>query len=96
MEAVREMWNVASANGVTMEARANLRVATTHAIRLAAEVVENVYTLSGAAAIFEAHLIQRHFQDIHVITQHVQGRLNNYEVAGQHWLGLSVDDDSRL
>ena len=96
MEAVRDMWNAASADRITMEARASLRVATTHAIRLAAEVVDSVYTLSGAAAIFESHLIQRHFQDMHVITQHVQGRLNNYEVAGQHWLGLSVDDDARL
>ena len=76
--------------------RANLRVATTHAIRLAAEVVDSVYTLSGAVAIFEGHPMQRYFQDIHVITQHVQGRLTNYEVAGQHWLGLSVEGDTRL
>jgi alkylation response protein AidB-like acyl-CoA dehydrogenase len=96
MEAVADMWNAAMADNVTMEARAHLRVATTHAIRLAAEVVESVYTLSGAAAIFEGRLIQRHFQDIHVITQHVQGRLTNYEVAGQHWLGLSVEGDTRL
>ena len=54
--------------------------------------MESIYTLSGAAAIFEGRLIQRHFQDIHVITQHVQGRLGNYEVVGQHWLGLSVDE----
>lgn len=92
MEAVRDMWDEASAGTVTMERRAALRVATTHAIRLAAQVVESIYTLSGSAAIFEGRLIQRHFQDIHVITQHVQGRLGNYEVAGQHWLGLSVDE----
>jgi alkylation response protein AidB-like acyl-CoA dehydrogenase len=95
MEAVRDMWDDASAGTVTMERRAALRVATTHAIRLAAQVVENLYTLSGAASIFEGRLIQRHFQDIHVITQHVQGRLGNYEVVGQHWLGLEVDQ-SRL
>jgi len=92
MEAVRDMWNEASAGTVTMERRAALRVATTHAIRLAAQVVESIYTLCGAAAIFEGSLIQRHFQDIHVITQHVQGRLGNYELVGQHWLGLPIDD----
>jgi alkylation response protein AidB-like acyl-CoA dehydrogenase len=96
MEAARDMWNEASADNVTMDGRANLRVATTHAIRLAAEVVDSIYNLSGAAAIFEGQLLQRYFQDIHVITQHVQGRLNNYEVVGQHCLGLSVEGDIRL
>ena len=96
MEAARDMWNDALADNVTIEGRANLRVATTHAIRLAAQVVDSVYTLSGAATIFEGQLLQRHFQDIHVITQHVQGRLNNYEVVGQHCLGLSVEGDIRL
>lgn len=91
MEAVQEMWEEASAGTITMERRAALRAATTHAIRLAAQVIEALYTLSGAASIFEGRLIQRHFQDIHVITQHVQGRLGNYEVVGQHWLGLEVD-----
>ena len=96
MEAARDMWNEALADNVTMDGRANLRVATTHAIRLAAEVVDSIYNLSGAAAIFEGQLLQRYFQDIHVITQHVQGRLNNYEVVGQHCLGLSVEGDIRL
>jgi hypothetical protein len=92
MEAVRDMWDEALAGTVTMERRAALRVATTHAIRLAAQVVEAVYTLSGAAAIFDGRLIQRHFLDMHVITQHVQGRLGNYELVGQVWLGLPVDE----
>ena len=96
MEAVHEMWDAASAGTITMDHRAALRAATTHAIRLAAQVVESIYTISGAAAIFEGQLIQRHFQDIHVITQHVQGRLGNYEVVGQHWLGLPVEGDARL
>jgi hypothetical protein len=35
--------------------------------------------------------LQRHFQDIHVITQHLQGRLAHYELVGRYWLGLSID-----
>jgi hypothetical protein len=72
-----------------------LRLATTHAIRLAAQLVESIYSASGATAAFEGNLIQRHFQDIHVITQHVQGRLAHYELVGRHWLGLPIDE-SRL
>src|SRR5204862_8262825 len=72
MEAVYALWDAASAGNITMEQRAALRAATTHAIRLAAQVIESIYTLAGASAIFEGRLIQRHFQDIHVITQRVQ------------------------
>jgi len=96
MEAVGDLWNELTSTGaVSMERRAALRLASTHAIRLAAQVVENLYSASGATAVFEGNLIQRHFQDIHVITQHLQGRLSHYETVGQHWLGLPIDD-SRL
>ena len=33
--------------------------------------------------------------DMNVITQHGQSRLQHYESAGKHWLGLEIDD-SRL
>lgn len=96
MEAVHELWNeLVSTEVASMERRATLRLATTHAIRLAAKIVEDIYSACGATAVFEGDLIQRHFQDIHVITQHVQGRLSHYETVGQHWLGLPIDD-SRL
>jgi len=96
MEAVGDIWNDATVTGaVSLDRRVALRVAATHAIRLAAQIVESVYTACGATAAFEGNLIQRHFQDIHVITQHVQGRLSHYELVGQHWLGLTIDE-SRL
>jgi hypothetical protein len=37
-------------------------------------------------------VIQPCFQDIHVITRHMQGRLARRERVGQHWLGLPIDD----
>ena len=93
MEAVCELWNEATSTGaVSLERRATLRLAATHAIRLAAQLIEGLYAACGATAAFDGNLIQRHFQDIHVITQHVQGRLAHYELVGRHWLGLPVDD----
>lgn len=93
MEAIGAIWNEATSTGaVSLERRATLRLAATHAIRLAAQLVERIYTACGATAAFEGNLIQRHFQDIHVITQHVQGRLSHYEMVGRHWLGLPIDD----
>lgn len=96
MEAIHDIWDEATQkDAVTLERRVGLRLAGTHAIRLAAQIIESIYTASGATAAFEGNLIQRHFQDIHVITQHVQGRLAYYEMFGQHQMGLPVDE-SRL
>jgi alkylation response protein AidB-like acyl-CoA dehydrogenase len=92
-EAVRDIWNqVASGGTPTLDQRATLRIAATHAIRLAARIVDAVYSAAGATAVYESHLLQRHFQDIHVITQHLQSRLSHYEMVGRHWLGLPVDE----
>ena len=91
-EAVRDIW-AASVNGaITLDHRANLRLATTHGIRLAAQIVDTVYNAAGTTAVYDGHLLQRHFQDIHVITQHLQGRLSHYELIGRYWLGLKIDE----
>jgi alkylation response protein AidB-like acyl-CoA dehydrogenase len=93
METVRDIWNEATAGAVSLEQRAVLRLATTHGIRLACQVIDTVYNAAGATAAYEGNLIQRHFQDIHVITQHLQGRMAHYELVGRHWLGLPIDQD---
>jgi alkylation response protein AidB-like acyl-CoA dehydrogenase len=96
METVRELWaEVSGAGAITLDQRAALRLATTHAIRLAVQVVDAVYNAAGVTAVYEDNLIQRHFQDVHVISQHLQGRLAHYELVGRHALGLPVDE-SRL
>lgn len=93
MEAVHDIWNEAKQTGtVTLQRRASLRLAGTHAIRTSAEIIERIYTACGATSAFDGNLIQRYFQDIHVITQHVQGRLANYEMVGKFHLGLPVDE----
>jgi indole-3-acetate monooxygenase len=93
METVRDLWaTVESKGALTLDQRATLRLATTHGIRLAAQVIDTVYNAAGATAAYEDHPIQRHFQDIHVITQHLQGRLAHYELVGRHTLGLPVDE----
>jgi len=95
-EAVGEIWNEATSTGaVTQDRRAALRLATTHAIRLAVDIVDTLYQAAGVSAIYEGNLLQRHFQDIHVISQHLQGRLSHYELVGKYSLGLKIDQ-SRL
>ena len=91
-EAIRDTWAAASAGELAMDDRANLRIATTHALRLAVDVVDAAYNAAGATAIYEEHPLQRYFQDAHVISQHLQSRLAMYELVGRFWLGLPIDE----
>ena len=92
-ETVRDLWATVSAAGtLSLDQRATLRIATTHAIRLAIQVVDTVYNAAGATAVYEGHPLQRAFQDMHVISQHTQARRTHYEFVGRHWLGLPIDE----
>ena len=92
-EAVGQLWaGLTTVGAITLEHRATLRLATTHAIRLAVQIVDKVYNLAGATAVYESNPIQRYFQDVHVMSQHLQARLAHYELVGRHWLGLKIDE----
>lgn len=92
-EAVRDLWAAVSATGtISLDHRAALRIAATHAMWLAVQVVDTVYNAAGATAVYEGHPLQRAFQDIHVISQHLQARRAHYELVGRHWLGLEIDE----
>ena len=91
-ESMSTVWDSACSRGsLTLEERINLRLATTYAIRTAASVVDVCYNLCGSGAIFASNPIQRRFQDIHVITQHLQAHPTNYESAGQFFLGYEPE-----
>ncbi len=91
-ETVREIWEPIHATGATTQPiRAALRTATTFALRQSASVVDTAYNLAGATAVLESHPLQRHFQDAHVITQHVQSRMAHYQTIGRYYLGLEPD-----
>ncbi len=92
-ETVRDVWDTVSTKGVvSLDQRVSLRTAATHTIRLAIEAVDLVYNAAGATSIYDGHPIQRAFQDIHVISQHVQSRRAHYELVGRHWLGVPVPE----
>lgn len=89
IEKASGLWTSACDKGsVTLEERIPLRLASTHAIRQAAEVADIAYAICGASSIFDSHPIQRKFQDAHAVTQQIQGRMEHYETAGQFALGL--------
>jgi indole-3-acetate monooxygenase len=92
-ETVRDVWTTVSAACTpSLDQRAALRIATTHVMWLAMRVVDTVYHAAGATAIYKGHALQRAFQDVHVMSQHVQARRTHYELVGRHWLGLPIDE----
>jgi alkylation response protein AidB-like acyl-CoA dehydrogenase len=86
-----EIWASVVASGAppTLEQRLTLRLATTHVIREAKDVVAMVYEYAGSSAIFEKGPFERRFRDIHAMTQHMQARFTNYETVGMALLGLT-------
>lgn len=89
---LQRSWEAAG-NGsgqLPLDLRIETRMATTYAIQQSKEVVEMAYQAAGANAIFESGAFERRFRDVHTVTQQIQGHLDNFEVVGQHLLGMPV------
>lgn len=76
---------------ISKSQRVDLRMAGTHVIRESAAVVNLAYTVAGSTAIYQDNPLQRRFQDMHVITQHVQARMSHYGYVGRHFLGHAFE-----
>ena len=88
-ESASSVWQSATTKTpLTIEQRVKLRLASTFAIRKATEVVDIAYSLCGSNAILQTNPVQRQFQDIHVVSQHIQGRSTHFETAGQFFMGM--------
>ncbi|MCC7369061.1 MAG: acyl-CoA dehydrogenase family protein [Chloroflexi bacterium] len=91
-EQVRLAWGAIQEQGVLpLVNRVGLRGATTFTLRKTADVVDTAYNLAGGTVVLESHPLQRLFQDVHVVTQHVQAREQHYELIGRYLLGLETD-----
>ena len=71
--------------------RASLRLAATHAARVAARVVDAAYHLGGGASIYESSPLQRHFRDVHTMTQHIMVNEISLKPVGRVLFGLPTD-----
>jgi alkylation response protein AidB-like acyl-CoA dehydrogenase len=89
---VEAAWIAANEAGeVSVQARAGLRAAATHAIEAARDVTVAMYELGGGAAIYESSPLQRRLRDVHVATQHMLVAPSTWELAGRSLLGQPLD-----
>jgi alkylation response protein AidB-like acyl-CoA dehydrogenase len=73
------------------QGRASLRLAATHAARAAARVVDTAYHLGGGASIYDSSPLQRHFRDVHTMTQHIMVSEISLKPVGRVLFGLPTD-----
>ncbi len=91
VEAIGDAWAEAERGAITVERRAALRLASTHATNESARAVDLCYTLAGGSSVYRSNTLQRRFRDAHVITQHMMVAPPSYELAGRVVLGLPTD-----
>jgi alkylation response protein AidB-like acyl-CoA dehydrogenase len=92
LDTVRETWDrVDAGSKMTVRDRAMLRLAATNAALACARAVDICYNLGGGSAIYEESRLQRHFRDIHTLTQHVMVGPATLEVVGRVMLDIPTD-----
>jgi alkylation response protein AidB-like acyl-CoA dehydrogenase len=82
--AIETAWRAAQDGPtVPVDARTRLRLAATHGVRTAADVVRTMYDLAGGSAIYDGAPLQRRFRDAFTATAHFQVNQASYELPGR-------------
>jgi indole-3-acetate monooxygenase len=76
---------------VPVETRTRLRLAATHGVRTAADVVRTMFDLAGGSAIYDGAPLQRRFRDAFTATAHFQVNEASRELPGRILLGQSAE-----
>jgi alkylation response protein AidB-like acyl-CoA dehydrogenase len=91
-DSLAQLWTTLLTTGqVTMEARALVRLATSHAVSSAVQAVDLMYMAGGASSIYVSCPLERAFRDIHAITQHIGVHSRIMHSVGRVMFGLESD-----
>lgn len=91
MAEVEASWAEAQAShAISLPRRAHLRLAATHMVRTAAEVLRTVQDLSGGGGVFLASSLHRRLADAQTMTAHIMVAPATYELTGRAMLGVPV------
>jgi alkylation response protein AidB-like acyl-CoA dehydrogenase len=91
-DAITRLWNDVMAGGeATMPARAQVRLASWHAVTSATQAVDLVYLTGGATSLYATCPLERAFRDVHAMTQHIAVHPRILETAGRVLFGLEPE-----
>ena len=76
---------------LSWDAKTRLQLALCFAAETCAEAVRLVSEAAGSSAIRLEHRFERHFRDVHVLTQHTSKATPRYATAGRLLFGLEND-----
>lgn len=90
LQSAAEIWSdLAAGQALGHDHSLTLRMASTFAIHESLAIVDAAYHEAGATAIFDAGPFERRLRDMHAVAQQIQGRRANFELVGQHLLGMT-------
>jgi alkylation response protein AidB-like acyl-CoA dehydrogenase len=91
-DAIDQAWErAAKGDELTLDDRARLRLAATHATLTCARVVDTAYGIGGGTSVYESSPLQRYFRNVHVVTQHMVVAPATLQLAGRVLLGLPTN-----
>ncbi len=91
-DSIEQLWTRLLTTGeVTMEARALVRLAASHAVSSAVQAVDLMYAAGGATSIYVSCPLERAFRDIHIMTQHIGVHPRVMYSTGRVLFGLESD-----
>ena len=92
LDSLRDIHARAPEHGtISLDDRARVRLAATHAIHTAIDTADWVYKQAGVSAIFPGTPFERRFRDIHTLSQQVQARDVHYENVGRIMFGDEIE-----
>jgi alkylation response protein AidB-like acyl-CoA dehydrogenase len=92
IDSLDRLWNTLIATGkVSMEARAHIRLAASHAVSSAVQAVDLLYIGAGASSLYAGCPLERAFRDVHAITLHIGVHPRVMESTGRVLFGMEPD-----
>jgi alkylation response protein AidB-like acyl-CoA dehydrogenase len=91
-ETLNATWQRAVANeSPTLEQRADLMLASAHAVRTSAHVADLMHRMAGTNGIYERSQLERHFRDAQTLRHHGFLSESRLETVGQVYLGVEPE-----
>ncbi|MBY4108223.1 acyl-CoA dehydrogenase family protein [Rhodococcus fascians] len=91
-QAIDDAWQFClRSEPVPVDVRGRLRLAATHGVRTAADVVGSMFDLGGGSVIYDDSPLQRRFRDAFTATAHFQVNEASFELPGRLLLGLPTE-----
>jgi len=91
-DSLENLWRTVVATGAApIAARADARMAASHAVSSAARAIDLMYSAAGATALYTSSPLERAFRDVHAITQHIGVHPRVMETTGRVLFGLEPD-----